>query len=69
MPEEILNIEYHTKRLFIKALNKYPTMDQAAAALGVSTRQVNRWKIEFGVIKTQQYIFLNDQTKQHRRSS
>lgn len=37
MPE-ILNIEYHTQLLLIRALNKHDTKVKAFAALGVSER-------------------------------
>jgi len=37
---EILNIEYHTRRLILKALNATKTKDQAAEALGMSVRKL-----------------------------
>ena len=39
MPAEILNIEYHTRRLLLIALNKYKFKSRAFAALGVSEKQ------------------------------
>ena len=39
MPAEILNIEYHTRLLLLKALNKYKFKTRAFAALGVSEKQ------------------------------
>lgn len=41
---EILNIEYNIGKLVLKALNKTKTIDDAAAALGVSTRHVYNFK-------------------------
>ena len=35
---EILNIQYHTKRLIIKALNKHQKIVAAASALGKSPK-------------------------------
>lgn len=37
---EILNIEYHTIRLMVKALNKHKTIAKAAKALGMAERLV-----------------------------
>lgn len=39
MPAEILNIEYHTRRLLLRALNKHKFKTRAFAALGVSEKQ------------------------------
>lgn len=50
MEEEILNIEYHQKRLMLKALNKTGTIQRAAPLLGVATKTVSRlmedWNIK-----------------------
>lgn len=40
--QEILNIDYHTRRLIVKALNLYPTKVFAAVKLGVSERNLHR---------------------------
>ena len=40
--EEILNIEYHHRRLTLKALNVTKTKGAAAKLLGISERQVYR---------------------------
>lgn len=42
MPEEDLNIEKHTNRLILKALNLKPTIALAAIALGLSERDLYR---------------------------
>lgn len=39
---EILNIEWHTTRLIVKALNKLPTIEKAAKELGLSVRNLHR---------------------------
>lgn len=39
---EILNIEYHTKRLLLKALNQERSQARAAVLLGVTERTVAR---------------------------
>lgn len=39
---EILNIEWHTARLIVKALNKISTIEKAAKELGISPRNVHR---------------------------
>lgn len=39
MPAEILNLEYNTRLLLLKALNKYRFKTRAFAALGVSEKQ------------------------------
>jgi predicted DNA-binding transcriptional regulator YafY len=56
MPEEILNIDYHNKRLMLKALNKHPTVEEAAKALGISERTLYRWMDEYNVVKLPLYV-------------
>lgn len=46
MPE-ILNIEYHTKILMHKALNKYPTVNAAAQALSITERTLYRYIVDW----------------------
>jgi len=46
--EETLKIEFHQRRLLVKALNKTNTIDEASALLGVCTRTVMRWKKKLG---------------------
>jgi hypothetical protein len=48
--EDILNIEYHTKRLLLKALNKYRYNYEAARELGICERQLYRYKRQYNVI-------------------
>lgn len=40
MQQEILNIEYHKRRLIIKALNQMPTKVKAYKALGITEKQL-----------------------------
>lgn len=46
---EILNIDYHTCRLMVKALNKHRTRAAAAAAMGISERNLYRLKKRYGI--------------------
>lgn len=39
---EILNIEWHSTRLIVKALNKLSTIEKAAEELGISPRNIHR---------------------------
>ena len=41
MPEDTLNIDYHIKRLFLKALNKYRSKIEIYQALGISRTRYN----------------------------
>ena len=63
MAEEILNIDYHIKRLTLKALNRFPTTQEAANALGYSARQVLRFKKQFNIKRSRKskeyYCFEN----------
>jgi hypothetical protein len=47
--EEILNIEFHRKRLFLKALNCSDSFEEAAEKLGVNTRTIFRWKVSWNI--------------------
>jgi hypothetical protein len=49
MPEEILNIEYHTKRLVLKALNQEETIETAATKLNISVRTLHRYKVVWNI--------------------
>jgi hypothetical protein len=40
MQSETLNIDYHTRRLVVKALNIFPTKIAAAKSLGICERQL-----------------------------
>ncbi|MFC4261892.1 helix-turn-helix domain-containing protein [Ferruginibacter yonginensis] len=48
---EILNIQFHIKRLVLKALNKCKTDAEAAKELGISIRSLYLYKKEFKIIK------------------
>jgi DeoR/GlpR family transcriptional regulator of sugar metabolism len=48
---EILNIEYHRKDLILKALNRKANYKEAAAALGVSKRTLQRDIVNFNIKK------------------
>jgi len=45
----ILNIEYHTKRLLLKALNKAGNKTGAAKLTGVSKRTMDRYVIHYNI--------------------
>lgn len=49
MEDEILNIEYHVKRIVLKALNKTRFVKQAADMVGVSERTLHRYKKDFNI--------------------
>lgn len=51
MQPEILNIQYHTRRLFVKALNKYGTQVEAAKAIEISKRTASKYMQEFKIEK------------------
>ena len=51
MPEDTLNIDYHIKRLFLKALNKYRSKIEIYQALGISRTRYNNLYKEFDVKK------------------
>lgn len=58
-PEEILNIDYHRRRLLLKALNKAGNVEDAAKLLGISWRSVYRLKKEYNIVlekQTSKYI-------------
>jgi predicted DNA-binding transcriptional regulator YafY len=56
MTIETLNIDYHNKRLMLKALNKHPTVEQAAKALGISERTLYRWMDEYKIVRVPMYV-------------
>jgi len=53
MPEETLNIDYHTRRLILLALNKYKQQLPAAAALGISERWLRELRARYGVVQNE----------------
>lgn len=48
--EEILNLEYHFRRMTLKALNRTQTVAEAARQLGISERLLFAWKAKWGII-------------------
>lgn len=56
MPDEILNIAYHQKRLIIKALNRFKTIEQAAIELGVSERTLYNLIDEYKIIRVEKFV-------------
>lgn len=54
--QENLNIDYNCKRLILKALNKHPTIAEAAAALGMSERTLYRWMEEYKVVQVRLFV-------------
>lgn len=62
MQSEILNINYHIRLMVLKALNTSPNTFIAAKKLGVSERQVYRYKKEFSITtcrNTRRYVTPN----------
>jgi hypothetical protein len=55
MPEQILNIDYHTKLLIIKALNRTSSHEKAAKALGISERNLFLLRKQYNIQKVQRY--------------
>lgn len=49
--EQTLNIEYHTKLLVVKALNKTGTVESAAHQLGTTERSLYRWLAKWRIHK------------------
>jgi predicted DNA-binding transcriptional regulator YafY len=40
----------------LKALNKHPTVEQAAKALGISERTLYRWMEEYKIVRVPMYV-------------
>lgn len=51
MSDEILNLEYHYKRLALIACNKTEHLKDAAYLLGISERTLFRWMRLYGIKK------------------
>jgi hypothetical protein len=51
MTEENLNLNWHIRRLIIIALNRCPTIIDAASALGISDRQLYNLKADYDIEK------------------
>ncbi len=47
MDNEVLNLEYHKKRLILKALNQVGRIKYAAPKLGISERNLHRLKEQY----------------------
>lgn len=51
MPEEILNLEYHRRRLLLISLNRFRTKTEAWTALGISKHQlyilIEKYNVKF----------------------
>lgn len=68
---EILNIDYHRKRLILKALNRTATMPEAATMLGISERQLYNLKRDYNIFynKTLDTFFIPLNKEQHDTAS
>jgi transcriptional regulator with PAS, ATPase and Fis domain len=53
---ETLNLDYHNKRLMLLALNKHPTVAQAAKELGISERTLYRWMDEYKIVQVRLFV-------------
>lgn len=68
MAEEILNIEFHHKRLMLIALNKHQDHITAASHLNIDVRTLYKWIRKYQVKRTKQtiYTIADDKAGQHR---
>ena len=48
----VLNIEYHTRIMVLKALNRTANKKEAANKLGVTVRQIHRYINIFDIVST-----------------
>ncbi len=59
-PKSILNIDFHTGILMVKALNKHKTLKAAAPILGIHVRSIydymERCGVEYDVITEKYYM-------------
>jgi transcriptional regulator with GAF, ATPase, and Fis domain len=53
---ENLNIEYHTKELICRALNKHRTVGEASAALGITERNLHYLKQQYNIVRKPVYV-------------
>jgi len=65
MAEEILNIDYHVRRLVIKALNRFPTKTKAYMALGVPEKQLYNLIKRYEIKKALDGIYYSEQKHIH----
>ncbi len=63
---EILNIDYHVRRLVLKALNTSSTVQHAANRLGVSGRTLYRYIDRYG-IRFDKHDRIYTTTKKHSK--
>lgn len=56
MPEETLNIEFHTKMMILKALNQERTTNDAAQALGMTQRNLFYLMKQYNIIRKPVYV-------------
>lgn len=59
---EILNIDYHKKRLLLKALNRFKTKVEAFQALGISERHFYHLLKEFNIQKNKDGVYFIPQS-------
>ena len=50
MSNENLNLDFHVKRLTLKALNRYHLRKDAAEALGINERTLYRYRHQYDII-------------------
>jgi hypothetical protein len=55
MQDEILNLDFHIKRLTLLALNKTASIEAAAAMLGITGRTVHRYIKTFDIKRHKEY--------------
>jgi hypothetical protein len=61
MPEEILNIDYHVRRMVVEALNRFPTKVKAYLALGVTEKQLYNLIKQYEIKKSAEGIYYTEQ--------
>ena len=52
--DEILNVDYHRKRLLIISLNVSKNHEEAANRCGITKRTLYLWKRNYGIRKNKQ---------------
>lgn len=58
MQDEILNIDFHVRRLLLKALNICRTRTEAATALGISTKTLQN-KMDVYEVEKENGIYIS----------
>lgn len=70
MLSEILNIDYHTRRLVVRALNLFPTKLGASKALGISERHLYTYIKQFDIYRDSQLNkYISKQSLLHHETS